>query len=237
MPRTDHDSSGEEEIPPVKKGKMTKQAKPVEEVEENEDQEEADDEWAHCIASDRNGALTCADISSRGLWVTNQGELVFNVKWQGYDDPKDQTWEPEANMAGAIDVMNEYFDELGGRPEPKGPGKRKGRPSGANKSGSGTPASTAKRVKQDREWSPPHGSWEDDVDYIDTVEEKVDPRTGELSKFAYLVWKNDKKTQHPLKHIYQKCPQKMLLYYESHLVFTQTHESLNGDDDSMKDVY
>jgi chromobox protein 1 len=23
---------------------------------------------------------------------------VFNVKWQGYDDPKDQTWEPEANM-------------------------------------------------------------------------------------------------------------------------------------------
>lgn len=28
----------------------------------------------------------------------------------------------------------------------------------------------------------------------------------------------------------------MLLYYESHLVFTQTHESLSGDD-SMKDVY
>jgi len=149
--------------------------------------------------------------------------------------------------------MNEYFDELGGRPEPKGPGKRKGRASGANKSETGTPASTAKRVKQDREWSPPQGSWEHDVDYIDTVEEKVDPRTGELSKFAYLVWNNDKKTQHPLKHIYQKCPQKvrkprrickgktdapqMLLYYESHLVFTQTQESLNGDDDSMKDVY
>ncbi|KAH3914196.1 hypothetical protein HBI56_052130 [Parastagonospora nodorum] len=219
---SDHDSSGEEEIPPVKKGKMTKQAKPVEEVEENEDQEEADDEYI-------------VERIMGHKFV--KGELVFNVKWQGYDDPKDQTWEPEANMAGAIDVMNEYFDELGGRPEPKGPGKRKGRPSGANKSGSGTPASTAKRVKQDREWSPPHGSWEDDVDYIDTVEEKVDPRTGELSKFAYLVWKNDKKTQHPLKHIYQKCPQKMLLYYESHLVFTQTHESLNGDDDSMKDVY
>jgi hypothetical protein len=23
---------------------------------------------------------------------------VFHVKWQGYDNPKDQTWEPEANM-------------------------------------------------------------------------------------------------------------------------------------------
>lgn len=105
--------------------------------------------------------------------------------------------------------MNEYFDEIGGRPEPKGPGKRKGGASGANKSKSGTSASTAKRVKQDREWSPPQGSWEHDVDYIDTVEEKVDPRTGELAKFAYLVWNNDRKTQHPLKHIYQKCPQKV----------------------------
>lgn len=28
----------------------------------------------------------------------SQGSLVFDVKWQGYDDPKDQTWEPEENM-------------------------------------------------------------------------------------------------------------------------------------------
>ena len=24
--------------------------------------------------------------------------LEFDVKWQGYEDPKDRTWEPEENM-------------------------------------------------------------------------------------------------------------------------------------------
>jgi len=59
------------------------------------------------------------------------------------------------------------------------------------------------------EWSPPPGSWEHDVDHIDTVEQTKDPKTGQLEKFAYLVWTNKQKTQHPLKHVYQKCPQKV----------------------------
>jgi chromobox protein 1 len=105
--------------------------------------------------------------------------------------------------------MNEYFDEIGGRPEPKGGQKRKGRPSGVAKSDSGTPALSAKRVKQEKAWSPPPGSWEHDVSHIDTVEENLDPKTGHPGRFAYLVWNNGKKTQHPLKHIYQKCPQKV----------------------------
>jgi chromobox protein 1 len=105
--------------------------------------------------------------------------------------------------------MNEYFDEIGGRPEPKGGAqKRKGRQSGV-KSESGTPAASAKRVKQEKAWSPPPGSWEHDVNHVDTVEERQDPKTGNLAKFAYLVWNNDKKTQHPLHHVYTKCPQKV----------------------------
>jgi chromobox protein 1 len=167
-----------------------------------------------------------------------------------------RTYEPrraDSRREGAIDVMNEYFDDIGGRPQPtKGAQKRKGRASGVTKSEAGTPASSAKRVKQEQTWTPPQGSWENHVDYIDTVEERADPKTGELAKFAYLVWNNDKKTQHPLKHVYLKCPQKvcreqilcghaanpsqMLLYYESHLVFTH-NDGLNDDDDVMKDVY
>lgn len=27
-----------------------------------------------------------------------QGSLVFEVKWQGYENPKDRTWEPEENL-------------------------------------------------------------------------------------------------------------------------------------------
>jgi chromobox protein 1 len=142
---------------------------------------------------------------------------------------------------GAADVLNEYFDSIGGRPT-KGQ-KRKGRQSvGGTKPESATPAAaSAKRVKQEKEWSPPPGSWEHEVSYVDTVEEKPDPKTGQLTKFAYLCWNNQKKTMHPLHHIYQKCPQKvrlfllcrtmlandtsqMLAYYEKHLVFKHNLE-------------
>lgn len=93
-------------------------------------------------------------------------------------------------------------------PPGKGGQKRKGRQSGV-KSESGTPASSAKRVKQEKSWSPPPGSWEHDVDFIDTVEERQDPKTGLMEKYVYVNWKNDRKTQHPLHHIYNKCPQKV----------------------------
>lgn len=111
--------------------------------------------------------------------------------------------------AGAADVIKEYFEEIGGRPEPKGL-KRKGRQSRL-KSESGTPSSSSKRAKQEKQWSPPPGSWENDVSHIDTVEESPNPKTGGLERFAYLVWNNQKKTQHPLQHIYRKCPQKVSL--------------------------
>lgn len=104
--------------------------------------------------------------------------------------------------------MAEYFEQIGGRPHPKGQ-KRKGRPSVAAQSDTGTPASAAKRPKTEKQWSPPPGSWEHDVSHVDTVEETRDPVTGKLARYAYLVWNNQKKTQHPLRHVYQKCPQKV----------------------------
>jgi chromobox protein 1 len=126
-------------------------------------------------------------------------------------------------MEGAADVLAEYHEEIGGRPEPKGTKGTKGtkRKAGGAKSESGTPAASSKRgrtaedkptPKVEKTWSPPPGSWEHEVSYVDTVEELaggVDPRTGERNLVAYVVWKNQKKTQHPLRHLYQKCPQKV----------------------------
>lgn len=127
----------------------------------------------------------------------------------------------------AADVLKEYFEDIGGRPEkPEKGTKRKGRASTA-KSETGTPAST-KRTKTKEEpekaWSPPPGSWEHDVSHIDTVEQNIDPKTGKDARFAYLVWNNQKKTQHPLKHIYTKCPQKV-----SHPSFVPAANSLLTD--------
>jgi chromobox protein 1 len=113
-----------------------------------------------------------------------------------------------------MEILEEYWNSIGGKPEVKTK-KRKGRKSAAEKEV--IPAKEAKRAKKEKEWSPPPGSWELDVDFVDTVEESLDNKTGKKERFAYLVWNNQKKTQHPLAHVYQKCPQKMLKYYESHL--------------------
>jgi chromobox protein 1 len=160
----------------------------------------------------------------------NKGKLEFDVKWQGYENPKDRTWEPEENMYAlrrevlwhavanerretAADVLKEYFEDIGGRPEKSSKGTKR-KSAAAAKSETGTPASSSKRPKKapspvEKAWSPPPGSWEHDVSHIDTVEQSIDPKTGKEAKFAYIVWNNQKKTQHPLKHIYTKCPQKV----------------------------
>ena len=90
-------------------------------------------------------------------------------------------------------------------------GKKRGRQSaGAQSAGtkrsrttgshpdSATPPATAKK------WSPPSGSWEDDIEYIDACEEE-----GSGKLVVYLNWKNGQKTKHDTSVIYKKCPQKV----------------------------
>ncbi|KAL7775772.1 hypothetical protein CFE70_009616 [Pyrenophora teres f. teres 0-1] len=215
---SDHESSDVESVPAKGRGKA-KQPQVEPEPEPVDDEDEDDSE----VGEDEYGASSCASEShcaDYGIDLSSRQSMVIGFRREG-----------------AIDVMNEYFAKIGGRPEPKGQ-KRKGRPSVSGpKSNAGTPTASVKRAKQDKLakaqplWSPPPGSWEHDVSHIDTVEEKADPKTGELGRFAYIVWLNHQKTQHPLKHVYQKCPQKMLEYYESHLVFTNNADgTLNGDE-------
>lgn len=72
-------------------------------------------------------------------------------------------------------------------------------------------------MKKEKPWAPPAGSWEDDVDHVETVEQRVNPKTGAQEKFGYLMWKHRSeeghqiKTQHPLQLIFKKCPQRVCL--------------------------
>ncbi|CAI6331991.1 unnamed protein product [Periconia digitata] len=207
-------SSGEEQIPP-----KTAKADAVPTDDEGSEDEDEDEFVVEKILSHKGKGQ----------------KILYEVQWLGYDDPSDRTWEPRDNLDGAKDVLEEYHNSIGGDPAPP-TNKRKGRKSAAD-SESATPVVPNKRVKQKKVWEPPKGSWETEVDYVETVEELADPTTGKYQRFAYLRWSNRKKTQHPLAHVYQKCPQKMLHYYESHLVFNhdEPNDRANGDS-AMKDI-
>ncbi|CAJ2504705.1 Uu.00g120990.m01.CDS01 [Anthostomella pinea] len=157
--------------------------------------------------------------------VDADGSLKYKVKWEGYDKKADQTWEDDDNLReNAAEVLEEYLAKLGGREQVLAEAqtalktKKRGRPS------TGTPTNGTKRRRNDghpasatppanaRAWKPPQGSWEDDVESIDACH---DENTGKL--IVYLTWKNGHKTQHETKVIYQRCPQKMLHFYERHV--------------------
>ncbi|KAL7276906.1 hypothetical protein RUND412_000098 [Rhizina undulata] len=155
--------------------------------------------------------------------------LKLHVKWKGYEKKSDMTWEPEDNLAGASEVLEEYYKAIGGRPTYTAPTGKRGRVSGV----SGATPVTASGNKRARTLanarngvdspvpapSPvsapapaheeksrlPSGSWEDEIVAIDTIE-KTDK-----GLICYVQWNGGKKTQHEIHTLYTKCPQKVSL--------------------------
>ncbi|OJD36734.1 chromo domain-containing protein [Diplodia corticola] len=164
----------------------------------------------------------------------DDGTVMYEIKWQGYPKKEDRTWEPEENLTGAKEALDEYFQKLGGRPTLGGNKKRK-----ASQTPSGTPAGKGRgrgrssikeeeaevsaepepKVKKEKAPSFPKGSWEEHIQSVDTIEEVPNAKTGERERFALVVWADGSKTRHGLAVLNQKCPQKMLTYYEQHLYF------------------
>ncbi|KHJ31449.1 putative heterochromatin protein one protein [Erysiphe necator] len=172
------------------------------------------------------------------------GELRFEIKWEGYEKKSDRTWEPEENLESASKILNEYLASVGGKDliladwaekkalaQSSKKGKKRGRASGGKtsngqkrrKTSDSHPASTTPPVSaKSARFKPPTGSWEEDVTAIDACE----GTQGNI--LVFLTWKGGHKSQHPLHQVYKRCPQKMLQFYEAHLVF---RKSDNDDDD------
>ncbi|KAL2861495.1 hypothetical protein BJX68DRAFT_6334 [Aspergillus pseudodeflectus] len=192
---------------------------PYEEVEDVDEEGDDEDEDVYIVEK------------IVGHKFKSDGTLMLRVKWQGYSDPKDQTLEPEENLLeGAKDVLDEYFKGLGGRPEKPEPKKRKsmGRPPKStpekleprkrrrSRAGTETDATEDKEKEKDSQvpdWVPKSKSWENEVKAVDTI---VRERDGLV---AFLHWNNDRKSKVSIEMCYEKCPRKMLKFYEQHLVF------------------
>ncbi|KKA17817.1 hypothetical protein T310_8239 [Rasamsonia emersonii CBS 393.64] len=145
--------------------------------------------------------------------------------------PLDQTLEPEENLLeGAKEAVEEYFESIGGRPQPperpskkrksmadprstpESTGAKRGRkPKGAN--GTDTPETGESAP----DWVPEGKNWEREVAKVETIIR--DPKTGGL--MAYLQWQNGRKSRVSIEQCYEKIPMKMLKFYEQHLVFKE----------------
>lgn len=140
----------------------------------------------------------------------------------------------------AQEVLQAYHDKIGEVPPPTKPkasakkekkGKRSA--SGAFDNESPAPSKKGKSVangkpEPERESVKlPEGSWESDVLRVSSIlqeeypiEQRPKGRAGKQSTTdltGLLEWNNGKRSQHPLKTLRTKCPQKLLDYYEQHL--------------------
>ncbi|KAM5346598.1 hypothetical protein ACJ41O_009603 [Fusarium nematophilum] len=162
----------------------------------------------------------------KGHLIDADGSLKFHVKWEGYEAKKDMTWEGEDNLQeSASEILEDYFAKIGGREKIFEELDKATKTKKRRRTTNGTPSTTASTTKRSRrghpgdstppatkKWSPPAGSWEDEIETIDACE---DEGSGKL--VVYLIWKNGQKTKHDTQIIYKKCPQKMLQFYERHV--------------------
>ncbi|KOC15303.1 heterochromatin protein [Aspergillus flavus AF70] len=189
-----------------------------------ENQEDNDEEVEE---EDEEGVYVVEKILGHDF--AKNGTLLLQVKWKGYDDPADETMEPEENLLeGAKDLVEEYYRAQGGRPEKPQRGKRKSmtgpkqtteksEPKRRRKSRAEAATETPDEDDDLPDWVPRSKNWENEVQSVDTI--LRDAETSTL--IAYLHWKNGKKSKVSLETCYEKCPRKMLKFYEEHLVFKE----------------
>ena len=44
--------------------------------------------------------------------LTKKGKIEYLVKWKNFEDPKETSWEPAANLKEVQDIIEEYEKEL-----------------------------------------------------------------------------------------------------------------------------
>jgi len=172
-------------------------------------------------------------------------EYTYLVKWQGFEDKADQTWEPLDNLATASEILEEYFTSIGGEPSPPPPASTKRGPKSGSKKrpldestpdtkptgGAGRGRKKQNKGEEDSDSAvvdvpvkqkyPPVNDWDKYITTVRTIEEKIN-KMGIKDRWGMVGWENGQITRHRLALLHEKAPQSMLRFYESNLVFRAT---------------
>ncbi|KAK9324055.1 hypothetical protein V1517DRAFT_337214 [Lipomyces orientalis] len=159
----------------------------------------------------------------KGHNFNKKGELLFYIKWLGYDKPEDDSWEPESNLDGAREMVEEYLEKIGGRPEPPANVKRKrGAPPGPRRQKAQKieetkdVSSEANGTRDDEVADLPLGSWETKIKEIKSIS-----KTDQGKLLFTIEWVSGQKDAAvEAQVLYSKAPQKALQFYESHIQFS-----------------
>jgi chromobox protein 1 len=144
-------------------------------------------------------------------------------------------------------VLDAYYKKIGGRPDKpaekpaekgaKGPGRKRKSMAEKKETPAATPTETKRRrqsapkneskddVKADvntpaeseddepSNWVPKSQNWDKEVQSVDTIIRD----TNDQGLYALLLWTNGKRSRIHIQSCYERCPMKMLKFYEKHL--------------------
>ncbi|KAL8779609.1 MAG: hypothetical protein Q9194_001352 [Teloschistes cf. exilis] len=200
---------------------------PVSDAEDEGDDEDEDDDGEifvvekilrhHDDFEDVSYHASHTSYSPEELTFASQGVMRYEIKWKGYEKKADRTWETEENLEGAREILEAYWESVGGKPLPTSKslaGKKRGRQSTGGRNSTGShrePASKKKKrgrksalSNEDRDnntsTSPPAGhtdinpdTWkppDPDDNAWDPLIMSVDTieKDAQNEMWAYLVW-------------------------------------------------
>jgi len=183
---------------------------PVEIVDDDEGDDDAKEDGdeetfavekvlAHRIAKKSNVSASLACPFHQVYADRDQGVKGFQylIKWLGYDNSNDNTWEDEDNCEGAQQLINLYWEKVGPKPSltiPNKGGRKRNLSTPASetgatkrrrKSSTEEPTPSSNKVIEVSSWEPPADldNWDDQVADVETME-----KTDNGLILVYLQW-------------------------------------------------
>ena len=136
-----------------------------------------------------------------------------------------------------MDILQAYWDSIGGKPQPKTPAKKGTKRKSTAATSQDTPEVSSSLTKRRGRKAPkteeaaeektatlPEGSWEHHVQSVDAIEMSEEgEHKGNL--MIYLLWNNGSRTQHTALQCRSKCPNKVFPLFITRHLLTRTSSS------------